>query len=246
MKSIVISQPMYFPWPGMLEQVRHADTFVHYDDVPFSKGSFTNRVQVKTASGRGWLTVPVSSKRTPIVHLVDVDRERWTRVHRETLEQALAGAPYLSDALMLFDVSVRGRSFCDIAIRSLEALARYFDVMPRDGFVRSSTLNVPGASSQRVRDVVLTLGGTHYVTGHGAQHYLDHELLEECGIETRYLDYALTPYLQRFGPFTPYVTALTLVAHEGRAGAQYLNSPTTHWKRFLHERLQPSTHQDAA
>ncbi|NBX37756.1 MAG: hypothetical protein EBR10_11170, partial [Planctomycetes bacterium] len=48
---IVISQSMYFPWVGFLEQMSLADIFVVYDDVQFSKGSFTSRVQAKTAAG---------------------------------------------------------------------------------------------------------------------------------------------------------------------------------------------------
>ena len=57
----VISQPMYFPWVGMFEQVRLCDIFVYYNDVQFSKGSFTNRVQIKAPNNEGfkWLTVPL-------------------------------------------------------------------------------------------------------------------------------------------------------------------------------------------
>ena len=49
MTVVVISQPMLFPWVGMFEQIRLADVYVHYTDVQFSKGSFVNRVQIKTA-----------------------------------------------------------------------------------------------------------------------------------------------------------------------------------------------------
>ena len=59
MISVVITQPMYFPWIGMLEQMRLADHFVSYAGAAFSKGGFTNRVQVKTANGVHWLTVPL-------------------------------------------------------------------------------------------------------------------------------------------------------------------------------------------
>ena len=48
---------MLFPWIGMLEQIKLADIIVHYDDVQFSKGSFTNRVQIKTKDGFKWMTV---------------------------------------------------------------------------------------------------------------------------------------------------------------------------------------------
>ena len=43
----------------MFEQIRLADAFVHYSDVQFSKGSFVNRVQIKTSAGIRWLTVPL-------------------------------------------------------------------------------------------------------------------------------------------------------------------------------------------
>src|SRR5690242_11364734 len=61
--TVVISQPMFFPWVGMLEQLRLADTYVHYDDVQFEKGSFSNRVQIKTQAGVKWLTVPLRDKK---------------------------------------------------------------------------------------------------------------------------------------------------------------------------------------
>ena len=59
MTTVVVSQPMLFPWVGLFEQIRLADVFVYYDDVAFSKGSFFNRVQIKTSRGSKWLTVPL-------------------------------------------------------------------------------------------------------------------------------------------------------------------------------------------
>lgn len=46
MARVVISQPMYFPWFGFMAQMSLADVFIWLDDAQFSKGSFTNRVQV--------------------------------------------------------------------------------------------------------------------------------------------------------------------------------------------------------
>ena len=63
MKTVAISQPMYFPWAGMLEQMRLADVWVHLDDAQFSKGGFFNRVQIKTDQGTPWLTVPLAESK---------------------------------------------------------------------------------------------------------------------------------------------------------------------------------------
>ena len=57
--KVVISQSMFFPWVGFLEQLKLADVYVFYDDVQFSKGGFTNRAQVKANDGVKWMTVPL-------------------------------------------------------------------------------------------------------------------------------------------------------------------------------------------
>ncbi len=86
--KVVISQPMYFPWVGMFEQIRLADVYVHYGDVQFSKGSFTNRVQIKTAQGIKWLTVPL--KDVSIGQVIDEVRINasvdWRRQHMDILK----------------------------------------------------------------------------------------------------------------------------------------------------------------
>ena len=65
MTTVVVSQPMLFPWVGLFEQIRLADVFVHYDDVAFSKGSFFNRVQIKTLEvGSKWFNGPATTFRT--------------------------------------------------------------------------------------------------------------------------------------------------------------------------------------
>ena len=57
---IVISQPMYLPWIGLFNQLKHAQLFVHFDDVNIPQGrSFVTRVQFKTNKGSKWLSVPV-------------------------------------------------------------------------------------------------------------------------------------------------------------------------------------------
>ena len=44
----------------------------------------------------------------------------------------------------------------------------------------------------------------------------------------------LFPYPQLHGEFTPFVSALDLVANCGRAGRQYIHSKTVNWKEFVH------------
>jgi len=236
-KTVVISQPMFFPWVGMLEQMRLADAYVHYDDVQFSKGSFTNRVQVKTAQGSQWLTVPLRDLKLG-QRILDVrpdDRRDWHAAHLALLRRAYADAPFREEMLALVESVYQqpAESIGDLAARSQLAVHRYFGFDRPMEFHWSSKMSIPGESSARVLAVVQHLGGTNYLTGHGARRYLDHDLFERHNVGVDYLEYRKLPYAQLHGEFTPFVSALDLIANEGKAGARVITSGTIPWRDFL-------------
>jgi len=238
MPSVVITQPMYFPWPGMHEQMRLADDYVNYTDVAFSKGSFTNRVQIKTAAGTQWLTLPLRDAHLG-QQIADIrldDRKNWRRKHRTSLDQAYARAPFRQDMLNLVDEvfeSTNCDSLAALTLRSMQAVHRYFGFDRPLRWHSIENLGIAGSGSQRVFDVVRQLGGDRYITGHGARNYLNHQLFEDNQISVDYLDYKKLPYPQLHGEFTPFVTALDLVANVGPEGNVYLCSPAINWRKFL-------------
>lgn len=231
---------MLFPWVGLLEQVRLADVFVHYDDVQFSKGSFVNRVQIKTPEGVRWMTVPLVALHLGqrINEVCIAPPEQWRGAHLDMLRRSFAGAPYAGDALQLAE-----EVYCSdcshaggLARASLLALVRYFGLDIGKRFVDVTELDIPGSSSERVLAVVRHLQGQVYITGHGASRYLDHLGFELQGVEVEYMNYQRLAYPQAHGAFTPYVSGLDLVANCGRDGARYIVSNTLSWRDFLHER----------
>lgn len=245
-RCAVVSQPMYFPWVGMLQQIRLCDAYVYYDDVQFTRGFF-NRVQIKTAHGIRWLTVPLQGqKRGQLINEVRIDNgSDWRRSHRDQLVQAYADAPYRQDMLALVD-EVYARDYdtiAQIAQASTDALVRYFPEIGADKpFLVSSAMNVGGSSSDRLMDLCAALRSDVYLTGHGARHYLDHEGFERRGVNVAYIDYELDAYPQAHGEFTPYVSALDLIACCGRAGLAHIRGRATPWRDFL-ARTQPATEQ---
>jgi len=233
---VVISQPMLFPWVGLFEQIRLADVYVHYTDVQFSKGSFVNRVQIKTEKGPHWLTVPLrglSLGQTIAEVLVD-DRKDWRRSHFDFLAQAFAGAPFRREALELAEQTYARRSerLMDVVVAGVEAVMTFFGLDLGRKVVRVEELGIGGSGSERVLAIVQALGGRTYVTGHGARNYLQHEAFERAGVDVEYMDYRKTPYPQLHGEFTPYVSILDLVANLGRDGARCIHSGTLNWRQF--------------
>ncbi len=233
--TVVVSQSMYFPWVGLLEQLRLADTFVHYDDVQFARG-FYNRVQIKTQHGAQWITVPLRDRRRGqlIDEVMIDDRVDWRTHHVTVLKQAYAKAPFCKEMLDVVDAafSQSAESLADVARHSIVALAEYFGLDSDTRFVRSRELGVSGGSSQRLRDLCVVLDAHIYITGHGARNYLDHQIFEDKGIEVRYMKYDCVPYPQLHRDFNPYVTGLDLVANCGKEGRNVIRSGAINWKTF--------------
>jgi hypothetical protein len=233
---VVISQPMLFPWPGLFEQIRLADHYVHYADVQFSKGSFTNRVQVKTAAGSRWLTVPLHSLQLGqrIDEVLIDERRDWRRSHLDLLAQAYEQAPFRQEMLALVRRAYDERSerLDDVVRASMTVCIEYLGLDQGRVWHDAQELAVPGQGSARVLDIVRRLGGATYVTGHGARHYLDHEAFERAGVAVEYMDYRKAEFAQLHGPFTPFVSILDPIANLGRAAAGLLVSHTTHWRQF--------------
>ena len=236
--QVVITQPMYFPWVGMLEQIRLANCLVFYDDVQFSKGSFVNRVQIKTGNGIGWLTVPLSGLSLgQQIRDVQIDhRKDWRRQHIDILRHAYAGSAYSSDMIDLvkdiFDANPK--NIAELSKQTMISLCKYFGLADSKHFDDSSRLPVSGSGSQRVLDIVKYFDGSRYITGHGAANYLDHEAFASAGVEVEYMAYRKQPYPQLHGIFTPYVSSLDLIANLGRDGLSCICSSTINWKEFIH------------
>lgn len=235
--NVVISQSMYFPWVGILEQVRLCDVFVYYDDVQFSKGSFTNRVQVKQEDGtRKWMTLPLQGHRLgQLINEVQLKPKiEWASKHMDMLSKSFLNAPFKKDALELADSVLSGShsDLCSVSRASFLALCDYFNLREGRSFIDSSSLMLNGASSERVLNIVNHIGGDKYISGHGALKYLDHELFERANIEVLYMDYKCMPYSQDHRMFTPYVTALDLIAYEGKRGIEFIKSQAVNWRNF--------------
>ena len=234
MKTVVISQPMYFPWVGMLEQVRMADVWVHLGDAQFSKGGFFNRVQLKTAEGTPWLTVPLAeNKLGQLLSETRMAEHDWRRKQLATLRQSYAAAPHVEEMLGLVESVFKNEheSLAALSAASVEALAEFFEITPKE-IQWSSAMAIEGTGSARVLAICEALGAEQYVTGHGGREYLDHAAFEAAGVRVKYLDYQTREYPQLHGAFTPFVSALDLAANCGRAGREVIASGTVYWKDF--------------
>lgn len=190
-----IHQPNFLPWLGYFDKLASSDVFVLLDTVKFSRGARTNRVQVLAGTRPLWLTVPVRRPDHGEPRIADAlinDGTPWRRKAVGTLHGSYGRQPGFEETLelvqpVLDDATDRLAVLNEHAIRRIAAAL----ALDRTRVVRASELEVKGASSEHLAGLVHALGGTVYLSGSGADGYLDATPFAERGIEVR---------VQRFSP----------------------------------------------
>ena len=236
MKTVIISQPMYFPWAGFLDLLSHADVLIWLDDVQFSKGSFTNRIQVKLPAGCRWLTIPLKQKgKWQRISDLQPATDEWKEGHRAILRDSIGKIAYADIALNVFDDVIIEQNLTHLLIRSAtDILSALGLAIPKQ--YRASDMNVLGKSWQRVIDLVRFVDGTHYLSAAGGANYLEHNEFERANIAVSYMAYDFTPWPQAHGNFTPYVTGLDLLAATGASRDAYFCGKRVPWTKYLAQR----------
>jgi hypothetical protein len=226
---------MFLPWIGLFEQVRLADVFLHYDDVQLPQGrSFISRVQIKSANGTLWLTVPIDHAKSGklINEVIIFDEQDWRSKHLKSIRHAYTPAPHFQSMFALIEnlYSHASGRLAEFNITATEQIAGRLGLTPL--FMRSSSFAVTGTSTERLVNLCQATNCDVYVTGHGALNYLDHEQFERNHITVRYIDYQKVSYPQLHGDFTPYVSILDALANCGDGTRDLLCSEAVYWRDF--------------
>lgn len=236
--KVVISQPMFFPWVGIFEQIKLSDVFVHYDDVQYPQGrSFISRVQIKTNTGVNWLTAPVNraESRRLINQTILMSNNDWRNNHLKSLKHSYAKAQFFDE---MFDLvsdlySLPTNNLSEFNINSIEKISNYLGLKTK--FFKSSDIGFKSSSSEKLLDLCLNFKTTDYITGLGAINYLDYSIFENNHINVNYMKYEKKPYSQLHGEFTPFVSILDAIANLGKDASNLLCSNAVYWKDFLNE-----------
>ena len=225
MKKIAILQSNYIPWKGYFDIIRHADVFVIYDEVQYTKNDWRNRNLIKTSNGTEWLTIPVSQKTLhQRIDETTVTQKNWSKKHWKTLVCNYAKAPYFKNYAADFEdfySSIDEDNLSEINLRFIKKINSILDI--KSEIVDSKSLKLSGDKNDRLIDAIKKLNGTHYISGPAAKNYIDIDKFQTESISIEWMNYSGYPlYSQLFGPFTHEVTILDLIFNEGPNAKLYL------------------------
>ncbi len=215
---VVISQPMYFPWLGQLNQALLADAFVFYSDVQFARG-FINRVQILIDGQQELITVPTLGSKRSLINQLKIDySQQWQKKHLAKIKQSFANALFKSQACSFFHQLVNKGHENLSQLSSSTVISLCEELFPEQCPMFFDSADFPRQSKRTdsLLHICKELGATKYLTGHGAANYILVEQFDKAGIELEFIDYHIVTYPQLGGKhITPYVSSLDAFARLG-------------------------------
>ena len=222
---VAIHQPNYLPWLGYFHKIAHADAFIFLDDVPYSKGSYTNRVKILARGVERWLTVPVSVHLGDTINQVRPARRDWVAAHLDTCYGYYAGAPAFDSAWPRI-----GEIFASLPNADLASVNRYLietiagDLGLGCRFLASSEIDVRGATGddRLVALVAAVAPGGDYLSGKGGENYQSESKFADAGLGFRYANFSHPTYAQGDAPFVTGLSVIDAIFHLGWAATSDL------------------------
>jgi len=231
---VAIHQPNFFPWPGYFDKIVRSDVFVFLDDVQFQKtGSmWTNRTRLPIRGTPAWITVPLNRNYTgyrQINEMRILDDQPWRRKLMRTLSMNYAKARHFDAVMGVLEplINESEGNLAEYNVRCVDRLCEAIGLQRR--LERSSRLECGGSSNDLLASITLAVGGHTYMTGGGADAYLDETAFAASGIALIRQSYLPAPYDQgRLGDFMPGLSIIDALMHLGFAGTLGYLSPCGH------------------
>ena len=213
---VTIHQPQFLPWLGYLDKIDQADVFIMLDTVQFKKNEWQNRNRIRTAKGWQWLTVPVLQHFGQRIDEVLINPTAvWKTQHLRALDMHYARAPYrdqyLPELRELYDASWTKLS--DLNKATVHWLLQAYGI--KTSVHSASEYTAREEPTDRLIDLCRAVEATHYLSGPGAEQYMDKPRFEASGIRLDRQAFTHPIYRQLYEPFEPNLSALDLLLIQG-------------------------------
>ena len=226
MKKVAIVQSNYIPWKGYFDMIAAVDEVILYDDMQYTRRDWRNRNQIKTPQGLQWLTVPVlvKGKYRQKIRETKIDGTDWVAAHWKALLQNYRHAPHFAETASLLEPLYFEQKFTHISQlnrRFIAAICSYLSI--KTVITGSWDYTLLDGKTERLADLCVQAGGTEYISGPAAKHYVDEKIFSDLGIMLTWFDYSGYPaYPQLWGEFIHGVTIVDLLFNCGKNSPRYM------------------------
>jgi hypothetical protein len=208
---VTIHQPDFLPWLGFFDRWQKSDTYIVLDDVQFLRRGWHHRDKIKTQGGVQWLTIPVLKKSLYCQTIKEVkinNGENWRYKHLKTIQTSYGKTPNFDLVYgRLSEIYNREHDLLiSLNMDLLEFCSSMLEI--KTPVIFASAFHIKSAGSQRLVDLVQSVGGKEYLTGTGSRDYLDEALFNKEGINVCWQKFQHPAYQQLHGRFEKMLSVL--------------------------------------
>lgn len=223
-KRVAVLQSSYIPWKGYFDIIHDVDTFIFYDDVQFTYQDWRSRNRVIANGAPTWLTVPTGGNIKRLINEVELADSGWQKKHWSTIRHAYTKSRHFREYSALAEDLYLGTSWKSLSEMNQTFTRRIAGALGiRTEFRDSLEFNASGGKLDRLIDLLVKAGATHYLSGPAARSYIDPQRFDEAGIKLEYKDYAGYPeYRQLSHEFEHAVSVLDMLFNVGADAPHYI------------------------
>ena len=192
----------------------------------FTRRDWRNRNAIKSPEGLHWLTIPVASKGKYLQKISEttISDTAWRERHLNVLRHTYAKAEHFAECFPWIEAVYAGLDspqLSNVNRLLIEAVCARLGILT--SVSASSDYALVDGKNERLIEICVQAGATHYVSGPAARSYLDESAFNERGVRVEWMDYEGYPeYPQLYPPFEHKVSILDLILHTGSQALQYV------------------------
>ncbi len=217
--KLAAHQTQYIPYPGVLNKFFDADIFVFQDDLQFVKQEYQNRNRIRTVDGWRWLTIPVHFKRDYKISEVYPAEEEWPKRHKGILNTVYYRSSYLQCLEEFWEIaaSCKQEALSTIGFKTTCSLASLISPQKfkNKRIFLESELNLTkeecSTPTKRLISLCKKLGCSQYISGQGANDYIDFAEWEAGGVDLLWQDFSLKRYTQAYPGWVANLSVIDLM-----------------------------------
>tara|TARA_Y100000591_G_C21820115_1_gene693164 strand:+ start:211 stop:918 length:708 start_codon:yes stop_codon:yes gene_type:complete len=198
MAIVCCHQPDFFPWLGFFSKLKKSEIWVMLDHVknnPKDPQNWIRRVKIRKGEEQQWVSLPVDKKKSNHGHGIPISQWRyetespnWSIQKTKIIEEYSQHKyyPRVEGILEEFFDS-KSDNLSEKNLNLIERLIEYLGIDVK--VVRSSSLDLETSSNEMLVEAVLKVGGNIYLSGDGADGYMNNDLFYQKGLEVTYNKY---------------------------------------------------------
>jgi|694.fasta_scaffold137620_3 hypothetical protein len=222
---VTILQPSFVPYLGFFSLASKCNTWIHLDNVQYTKRDWRNRNYLAGKNGKFQITIPVLSKNTKIIKDVKIDYStEWSKKIIRSIylnyNKCFFFQEYFYSIESIFNKKL---SFLiDVNLEFFNFFCQILKIQPQIFF--ASETKIPSyEKSEYLAELCLKYKATQFNEGIKGKNFLNEDLFHTKNIKVNFFNYQIKEYEQsNTDSFIPYLSIIDAVMNLGGKGAKEL------------------------